>query len=474
MDEFYIVITNNVLTNYYSPTIMKKTTLSLLLGLISNLFYCNAQTVAGGGSHSLFICNNGTVRASGRNVSGQLGNGTNSNTVITPVTVHGLTDVVAVAAKDEFSLFLKSDGTVWVCGANTFGQFGNGTVQNSNVPVQIPGLSGIIKIAAGFYHSLFLKNDGTVWACGRNFSGELGNGNRDQQNTPVQATSLTSIVDIAAGDNHSIFVEADGTVKVCGDNQNGALGLGNSFGPVVSPATVAITDVVAVAAGVRTSVFIKNDGTARVSGINNYGQLGDGTTTDKLVPTQVMALSGITAAATGQYHILYLKNNGTVWGSGYNAYGQLGIGNNNTSVSTPQQISGFTNVVAIAGSGYYHSVFAQNDNTFYACGQNGGALGDGTGNDSNVPAGVVANCANLSAELITATASVTAYPIPASDIIHFSADVNNITLYDLSGRQVAAGNTTNSVNVSGLAAGTYLANGCTADKKSITIKIIKN
>jgi alpha-tubulin suppressor-like RCC1 family protein len=453
---------------------MRKITLSLLLGLVANLFYCTAQTVAGGGNHSLFICDNGTVRATGRNVNGQLGNGTNSNTVVTPVTVSGLTDVVAVAAKAEFSLFLKSDGTVWACGSNTYGELGNGTNQNSNIPVQVPGLTGIVKISAGFFHSLFLKNDGTVWACGRNFSGELGNGNQNQQNTPVQATGLTNIVDIAAGDNHSIFVDSNGTVKVCGDNQNGALGLGNSFGPVVAPATVAITNVVAVAAGMRTSVFIKEDGTAWVSGINTYGQLGDGSTNEKLIPTQVMELSGITAAATGQYHILYLKNDGTVWGCGYNALGQLGIGNYDTFISTPVQISGFSNVVSIAGSGYYHSVFAKNDNTFYACGQNGGALGDGTGNDSNIPTVVIANCTSLSAEEITATTLVKAYPNPVSEVIHFTTALNNITLYDLSGRQVAAENSTNTVNVSGLAAGRYLAKGSTADKESITITIIKN
>lgn len=453
---------------------MKKTTLLLLFGLAANLFNCMAQTVAGGGNHSLFVCDNGTVRGTGRNVNGQLGDGNNTPTVTTPVTVSGLTDVVAVSAKAEFSLFLKSDGTVWACGSNAFGELGNGTGQNSNVPVQIPGLNGIIKISAGFFHSLFLKNDGTVWACGRNFSGELGNGNQNQQNTPVQAIDLNNIVDIAAGDNHSIFVESDGTVKVCGDNQNGALGLGNSFGPVVAPATVAITNVVAVAAGMRTSIFIKDDGTAWVSGINTYGQLGDGTTTDKLVPTQVMALSGITAAATGQYHILYLKNNGTVWGCGFNAQGQLGIGNFDTFISTPQQISGFNNVTSIAGSGYYHSVFAKNDNTFYACGQNGGALGDGTGTDRNVPTAVIANCSDLSAEEITAATAITAYPNPVSDVIHFSKYVNAVRLYDLTGRQVAAAYATDVLNVSGLAAGTYLAKGSTADKKSITIKIIKN
>ncbi len=39
---------------------------------------------------------------------------------------------------------------------------------------------------AGGYHSLFLKNDGSVWACGANGYGQLGDGTTTESHSPVQ------------------------------------------------------------------------------------------------------------------------------------------------------------------------------------------------------------------------------------------------------------------------------------------------
>ncbi len=63
------------------------------------------------------------------------------------------------------SLFLKSDGSLWAMGDNTYGQLGDGTYNNTNQPEQIVA-SGVTAIAAGGYHSLFLKSDGSLWAMG--------------------------------------------------------------------------------------------------------------------------------------------------------------------------------------------------------------------------------------------------------------------------------------------------------------------
>ena len=43
-------------------------------------------------------------------------------------------------------------------------------------PVQVQGLSSVVAIAAGNDHSLALKSDGTVWAWGNNSYGQLGVG----------------------------------------------------------------------------------------------------------------------------------------------------------------------------------------------------------------------------------------------------------------------------------------------------------
>jgi hypothetical protein len=155
--------------------------------------------------------------------SGQLGDGTNFNKII-PVQASGLTGVTAIAGGGLFSLFVKSDGTAWACGYNSFGQLGDGTTVNRLLPVQVIGLSGIVKVAAGSGHSLFLKNDGTVWASGKNQFGALGDGTTTYANLPVQVQSLCLVssqdVSIISGNIHTEagIPVAGVTVTLSGDD----------------------------------------------------------------------------------------------------------------------------------------------------------------------------------------------------------------------------------------------------------------
>ena len=69
-------------------------------------------------------------------------------------------------------------------GRNIEGQLGDGTNASKNMPMKI-GL-GYKKIAAGALHSLSLKTDGTLWAWGYNDSGQLGDGTTVNRSTPVK------------------------------------------------------------------------------------------------------------------------------------------------------------------------------------------------------------------------------------------------------------------------------------------------
>ncbi len=87
-----------------------------------------------------------------------------------------LDNVTAVAAGDSgHCLFLRADGTVWSRVFNLHGQLGNGTrTTNYNTPFQVSGLTGIAAVAAGDRHSMFLTSDGTLWICGWADDGRLG------------------------------------------------------------------------------------------------------------------------------------------------------------------------------------------------------------------------------------------------------------------------------------------------------------
>ena len=92
--------------------------------------------------------------------------------------------VTRISAGYEHSLFLKSDGSLWAMGDDSFGQLGYGGTDNksTNKPEQIVG--NVAAIAAGFNHSLFIGTDGGLWAMGWNGEGELGDGTKTFRSTP--------------------------------------------------------------------------------------------------------------------------------------------------------------------------------------------------------------------------------------------------------------------------------------------------
>jgi hypothetical protein len=104
-------------------------------------------------------------------------------------------DVTAIAAEGYFSLFLKSDGSLWAMGDNTGGLTGDeGQFISTNIPEEI--VSGnVTAIAAGTCHCLFLKSDGSLWAVGENDNGELGDGTYNT--APIYGTNRPE--QIAAG-----------------------------------------------------------------------------------------------------------------------------------------------------------------------------------------------------------------------------------------------------------------------------------
>src|SRR5450756_2183290 len=85
--------------------------------------------IAGGGSHSLALTSNGQVLAWGYNNYGELGNGTSFNSFSTPVAVSlpSGTSVTAIAGGNYHSLALTSTGQVLAWGRNLEGELGNGT-----------------------------------------------------------------------------------------------------------------------------------------------------------------------------------------------------------------------------------------------------------------------------------------------------------------------------------------------------------
>ena len=213
--------------------------------------------VASGDYHSLALKEDGTVWAWGNNQSGQLGNGTYSVSESTPVRVAGLAGAVGVAGGSHYSLALKEDGTVWAWGSNTSGQLGDGTTTESHTPVRVSGLSDVTEVVGSGSHSLAVKGDGTAWAWGYNGSGQLGDGTTTESRTPVRVSGLTGVVDVASGDYHSLALKEDGTAWAWGDNGDGGLGDGTTTNRSTPVRVSGLTGVTAVASGAHHSLAVR-------------------------------------------------------------------------------------------------------------------------------------------------------------------------------------------------------------------------
>ena len=92
----------------------------------------------------------------GRDFDGQIGLGGGKGAYYTmPLSV--ASNVVAVAAGDYHSLFMKTNGTLWAMGNNSSGQLGNGTTTVAYKPISVPHLSVANIFPADMaYHSLAL------------------------------------------------------------------------------------------------------------------------------------------------------------------------------------------------------------------------------------------------------------------------------------------------------------------------------
>jgi alpha-tubulin suppressor-like RCC1 family protein len=369
-----------------------------LLGvMLLQLNASEAQTVtniAAGFYHSLFLKSNGSLWAVGWNLYGQLGN--NSYSTAYPYGTDApaqivASNVIAIAAGGEHSLFLKSNGSLWAMGWNAYGQLGDGTTDSGNYEVDLAEqivASNVTAVAAGLNHSLFLKSNGSLWAMGDNSYGQLGDGSTNYgnylTNRPEQIVA-SNVMAIAAGYRHSLFLKSDGSLWGMGDNAYGQLGDGN-FNNTNQPVEIVASNVTAIAAGDQHSLFLESDGSLWVMGNNNAGQLGDPTVGATNGPDEIVA-SNVTAIAAGSAHSLFLKSDGSLWAMGNNHYGQLGTGNyNNTNL--PVQILS-SNVTAIA-AGYGHSMFLKSGGSLWAMGDNLiGQLGDSNYLSTNQPVQVV-------------------------------------------------------------------------------------
>ena len=269
--------------------------------------------------------------------------------------------------ENDYTMLLRTDGTLWACGANSYGQLGDGTTALKTVPVKM--MENVKSVSTGFYHTMIVKEDGTLWACGYNYYGQLGDGTTTNRSTPVKI--MENVASVSAGNLYTMIIKEDGTLWACGINGDGQLGDGTAIDKS-SPVKI-MSDVISVSASIGYTMILKKDGSLWACGKNSDGRLGDGTTISQGIPVEVNA--HVIAVSAGAYHTMIVKDDGSLWACGYNNVGQLGNGTTNSSTTFVKIME---NVDAVS-LGWIYSMILKKDGTLWACGYNEyGQLGDGT------------------------------------------------------------------------------------------------
>ena len=249
----------------------------------------NWQTFSAGGLHTLALKTDGTLWSWGGNSEGQLGNNTTVEST-SPIQIGVATNWATVSAGGYyFSAAIKTDGTLWTWGNDSFGELGNGTVLGQQlVPTQIGIDTNWKTISAGQYHSLALKTDGSLWAWGSNSYGALGDGTTTTRPAPIQIGSATDWDTIVAGSFASYAIKTDGTLWSWGYNQYGQLGNGTTVNTPVPTQIGSDTNWKEVSSKFGYyAIALKTDGSAWSWGLNMSGYLGDGTRTQRLSPVPI-------------------------------------------------------------------------------------------------------------------------------------------------------------------------------------------
>jgi alpha-tubulin suppressor-like RCC1 family protein len=348
--------------------------------------------VAAGWNHTCAVMGNGEVKCWGWNYYGQLGDETKA-TQSRPVSVRRLMeDAADVALGLAHTCAVTTAGGVKCWGANASGQLGDGTNLDSIVPLSIVGLRSTaaggpvseIKtrpLALGWNHACALTGGGGVKCWGDNAHGQLGDGTTAPRSAPVDVIGLGSgVVAVTAGIGHTCALTGAGGLKCWGENGSGGVGDGTTADRW-KPVDVAGlgSGVLAVSAGGGFTCALVIPGAVKCWGYNKMGQLGDGTTEDRLTPVDVPGLGvGNLDISAGAGHACAVTAGGGVQCWGWNETGQLGDGKI-ISRGKPEWVAGVAGGIRGISAGAGHTCAMTIVGEVLCWGANGTAqLGDGT------------------------------------------------------------------------------------------------
>jgi len=308
-------------------------------------------SLALGNDYSCGLSHINTAYCWGSNAHGQLGDGTTSDRV-DPTPVQGGLEFQTLVAGSH-TCGLTPDGDIYCWGKNGRGQLGDSTNTDRWTPTLVAGGHKFRyltvshgPVTAGDGHTCALTDVGLAMCWGANSAGQLGDGTNNDSRFPVAVNAdTTSYNEITAGTNHTCSLAW--TVVYCwGSNATAQFGNGGVTGNPVAPVQGGGVNIVygTLSAGAFYTCATGSNRDGICWGDNSGGQLGDSSTAERQAPVGVHSPlvvgfgGGYWRVATARNHSCALTVQGVVYCWGHNDMGQVGDGTF-TNRLTPVPIS---------------------------------------------------------------------------------------------------------------------------------------
>jgi len=318
----------------------------------------------------------GSLWAAGRNAHAQLGFGSTSEFRSVPDFVPAGSSWKEVSPGLLSSAAIKTDGTLWVWGNNSFGQLGLNLGAGNLLQISQVGTERTWRtVSSGRGHVAAIKTDGSLWTWGQNDAGQLGDNTIIQRSTPVTTfTGGNNWKSVSAGFKHTIATKTDGTLWAWGLNTYGALGNNINAIDASTPVTTFAggNNWVQVTAGSYGSAAIKTDGSLWTWGVSyacGIGTFGAGSGDRSTPVTTTAGGNNWKQVSMGYLHASAIKTDGTLWTWGYNGNGQLGLNQVGGVAVDPLRVGTNSNWKQVA-CGVDHVAAIKTDGTLWVWGGN--------------------------------------------------------------------------------------------------------
>ncbi len=188
-----------------------------------------------GGLHSCGVASDGTVYCWGFDGSGALGTaeeetcddglGNVAPCSARPVPVSSSLAFVSVSAGVAHTCAVTEDGAAYCWGRNVDGQLGDGSTASRTTPVAVSGDVRFVAVSAGNFHSCGVTAGGEAYCWGENHRGQLGDGSVTSRMSPTLVSGGLDFLSVSAGGAYTCGLTRGGAVYCWGTNADGALGV---------------------------------------------------------------------------------------------------------------------------------------------------------------------------------------------------------------------------------------------------------